>query len=53
MFTLREATPTDLNFIEEVDLKDEGVTFSHMAEAGPDELAEHRDKIAAFLSDGK
>ncbi len=51
MFTLREATSTDLNFIVEVDLKDEGVTFSHMAEAGLEELAEHRSKIAAFISD--
>lgn len=51
MFTLREATSTDLNFIVEVDLKDEGVTFPHMAEATPEEFAEHRSKIAAFLSD--
>ena len=51
MFTLREATSTDLNFIVEVDLKDEGVTFPHMAEATPEEVAEHRSKIAAFLSD--
>ena len=51
MFTLREALPSDLDFIVEVDLKDEGVTFSHMAEATPEELADHRGKIAGFLSD--
>ncbi|MDQ2800435.1 MAG: GNAT family N-acetyltransferase [Armatimonadota bacterium] len=51
MITLREATLADLDFIVEVDLKDEGVTVSHMAEAGREELAEHRRKIAAFLSD--
>ena len=51
MFTLREAATADLDFIVAVDLEDEGVTFSHMAEANPEELAEHRDKIAGFLSD--
>ena len=51
MFTLREAASTDLNFIVEVDLKDEGVTLPHMAEATPEEVSEHRSKIAAFISD--
>jgi len=51
MFTLRKATAADLDFIVAVDLKDEGVTLSHMSEASSEELAGHRDKIAAFLSD--
>lgn len=51
MLTLRKVTSTDLSFIVEIDLKDEGVTFPHLAEAGPEELAEHRNKIAAFISD--
>lgn len=51
MLTLRKAAPTELDFIVEVDLKDEGVTLPHMAEATPEELAEHRGKIAAFISD--
>jgi len=51
MFTPRKAAITDLDFIVAVDLEDEGVTFSHMAEAGSKELAEHRDKSAAFISD--
>lgn len=51
MFTLREATSNDLDFIVEVDLEDEGCTSTYMNSWGPDELAEHRDKIAAFISD--
>ena len=51
MFILREAAAADLEFLVEIDLKDEGVTVSHMAEAGPEELAEHRAKIAGFLAD--
>ena len=51
MLTLRKATPADLDFIVAVDLEDEGVTLPHMAGATPEELAEHRGKIAAFLSD--
>ena len=51
MLTLRKATSKDLSFIVKIDLKDEGVTFPHLAEAGPEELAEHRNKIAAFISD--
>lgn len=52
MFTLRKAAAPDLDFLVEVDLEDEGVTVSHMAEAVPEQLAEHREKIAAFISDG-
>ena len=48
---LREAVPSDLDFLVAVDLKDEGVTLPHMAQAGTEELAEHRSKIAAFISD--
>ena len=51
MFTLREATSINLDFIVAIDLKDEGVTFPHMAEATPKEVAEHRSKIAAFIAD--
>ncbi len=41
----------DLDFLVAVDLKDEGVTLPHLAGAGSEELAEHRHKIAAFISD--
>ena len=51
MLTLREAVPSDLDFLVAVDLKDEGVTLPHLAQAGPEELAEHQSKIAAFISD--
>ena len=51
MLMLREAVPSDLDFLVAVDLKDEGVTLPHMAQAGTEELAEHRSKIAAFISD--
>ncbi len=51
MLLLREAVPSDLDFLVAVDLKDEGVTLPHLAEAGPEELAEHRSKITAFVSD--
>ena len=51
MLTIRQATSADLDFIVAVDLKDEGVTFPHLAQASPKELAEHRCKIAAFVSD--
>ena len=51
MLVLREAVPSDLDFLVAVDLKDEGVTLSHMAQVGPEELEEHRSKIAAFVSD--
>ena len=48
---LREAIRSDLDFLVEVDQKDEGVTLPHVAQAGPEELAQHRSKIAAFVSD--
>jgi len=51
MLTLRKATSTDLDFLVEVDLKDEGCASTYMDGWGPEELAEHRDKIAAFLAD--
>ncbi len=51
MLLLREAVPGDLDFLVAIDLKDEGVTLPHLAGAGPEELAEHRHKIAAFISD--
>lgn len=51
MFTLRKAVAADLDFLVEVDLKDEGCSSTYMDDWGPEELAEHRDKIAAFLSD--
>ena len=51
VLVLREAAPSDLDFLVAVDLKDEGVTLSHLAQAGPEELAEHRVKIADFISD--
>lgn len=51
MLILRETVPDDLDFLVAVDLKDEGVTLPHLAEAGPEELAEHQSKIAAFILD--
>ena len=51
MLVLREAVPSDLDFLVAVDLKDEGVTLPHLAGVGSEELAEHRHKIAAFISD--
>ncbi len=51
MLMLREAVPSDLDFLVAVDLKDEGVTSPHLAQAGSEELAEHQSKIAAFISD--
>lgn len=51
MLLLREAVPSDLDFLVAVDLKDEGVTLPHLAQAGTEELAEHRSKIALFVSD--
>lgn len=51
MFTLREAAATDLDFLVDVDLQDEGCSSTYREEWGPEEFAEHRDKIAAFLAD--
>ncbi len=51
MLVMREAVPSDLDFLVAVDLKDEGVTLPHLAQASPEELAEHHRKIAAFVSD--
>ena len=50
MLVLREAVLSDLDFLVAVDRKDKGVTLPHLAQAGPEELAEHRSKIAAFIS---
>ena len=51
MFTLKEATSADLDFLVAVDLEDEGCASTYMESWGAQELAEHRAKIAAFLSD--
>jgi ribosomal protein S18 acetylase RimI-like enzyme len=51
MLTLRKATLADLDFLIEVDLQDEGCESTYMDSWGPEERAEHRDKIAAFVSD--
>lgn len=42
---------TDLEFLVEVDLRDEGITSTGAEDRTEDELAEHRDKIAAFILD--
>ena len=51
MFTPKKAAAMNLNFIVEVDLKDEGCSSTYMEDWGPDQFAERRGKIAAFLSD--
>ena len=51
MLSLREATLADLDFLVAVDLEDEGVSSTYTQGWGPEELAEHREKIAAFVSD--
>ena len=51
MLTLRKATLLDLDFLVAVDLEDEGCESTYMENWGPEERAEHRAKIAAFVSD--
>lgn len=51
MLTLREAIPADLDFLVEVDLKDEGCSSTYMESWGPEDFAEQRAKIAAFVAD--
>ncbi len=51
MPVLREAALTDLDFLVEVDRKDEGCSSASMESWGSEEVAQHRDKIAAFISD--
>ena len=51
MLTLRKAALTDLDFLVEVDLLDEGCESTYMETWGAQERAEHREKIAAFISD--
>ena len=51
MLTLRQATLTDLDFLVEVDREDEGCSSTGMGEWGPEEIAQHRDKIIAFITD--
>lgn len=50
MLTLRKSLPADLDFLVAVDLQDEGCESTYMDDWGTKELAEHRDKIAAFIS---
>lgn len=51
MPVLREATLTDLDFLVAVDRKDEGCLSTYMESWGPEDRAEHRNKIAAFVLD--
>ncbi|MDQ2732819.1 MAG: GNAT family N-acetyltransferase [Armatimonadota bacterium] len=51
MPTLRQATSTDLDFLVEVELKDEGCSSTYMDNWGPEDIAQHRDKTAAFIHD--
>ena len=51
MLTLRKASPADLDFLVEVDLKDEGCSSTYMESWGPEEFAEQRTKIVAFITD--
>lgn len=49
--TLRSATILNLDFLVEVDLKDEGCSSTFTETWGPAEWAHHRKKIAGFVLD--
>ena len=51
MYTLRLAEPSDLDFLVEVDLRDEGLSIPIVSDPAPEALSEHREKIAAFVTD--
>jgi GNAT superfamily N-acetyltransferase len=51
MYTLRPAAPSDLDFLVEVDLRDEGLATPILTDPTPEEISEHRKKIARFVTD--
>jgi ribosomal protein S18 acetylase RimI-like enzyme len=50
MLTIRKATLADLDFLIRVDLEDEGITSTTPINRTAQELANHRDKIAGFVT---
>ena len=50
MFTLRRATPLDLDFLVMIDLKEEGITHLTPTILSDQEAADHRDKILAYVA---
>lgn len=50
MLTTRMANKGDVNFLVWIDIKDEGVSSSYMANWTDEEWAAHRTKITAYIS---
>ncbi|MBK8904948.1 MAG: GNAT family N-acetyltransferase [Anaerolineaceae bacterium] len=50
MLTMRRANAGDVNFLIWIDIKDEGVSSSYMANWADAEWAAHREQIAAYIS---
>ena len=50
MLQVRRAAEHDLNFLVWIDIKDEGVSSSYMANWTDAEWAAHREQIAAYIS---
>lgn len=51
MLTARRANKGDINFLVWIDIKDEGVSSSYMANWSDAEWAEHRLQIAAYVTE--
>ncbi len=52
MLNMRTVSQADLNFLVWIDIKDEGVSSSYMANWTDAEWAAHRQQIAAYISGG-
>jgi ribosomal protein S18 acetylase RimI-like enzyme len=50
MLRIRKARWADLDYLVQGDLKDEGITITSPTPLSAQELAEHRDKIAGFVT---
>lgn len=50
MFELRRATPSDLDFLVKIDLKDEGITNVTPSILSDQELVDHRAKILVYIT---
>ena len=50
MLTIRAANQSDLNFLVWIDIKDEGVSSSYMANWNDEEWAAHREQIAGYIT---
>jgi ribosomal protein S18 acetylase RimI-like enzyme len=50
MFELRRATPSDLDFLVKIDLKEEGITSVPPSLLSDQESADHRAKILAYVT---